>query len=468
MRSYITLGALLSSVAAITSPPSGALTVGSGGTYSTIQKAIDALDTGSSSTQTIFIYSGTYNEQVKIPALSGGLKVYGYSESDSSYSGNGVTVQQSCSQTSCGTNNDGTATISNHADNTQFYNINIKNTYGKGSQAVALSCYGTKQGYYGVALYGYQDTLLSNEGKHFFGKSFIQGATDFIFGQHGIAWIDGTDIRVNGNGYVTASGRASDSDVSYYVINNSDVAADSSGSVTSGSVYLGRPWGEYARVCFQNTALSNIINSEGWKIWNTGDERTGHVTFEEYGNTGDGASGTRASFSTKISSALLQLTYHILSSELSTKKPVEWVEFHITVGTHNTFCRPLRRTTMNPTSCTASHPPIPTKQGQSRTAESLPLDTVSGNYMPAFSPPGGSGTTLHKVLHDRIGATVVLHPEQHTLSPGVSVGGYRGSEVLDGLREGLTYLGSAKSVLPSVAGSDIGPWLTGVAMHQGD
>ncbi|OBT74991.1 hypothetical protein VF21_06298 [Pseudogymnoascus sp. 05NY08] len=304
MRFYITLSALVSSVVAITTPPSGALTVGSGGTYSTIQKAINALSTSSSSTQKIFIYSGTYNEQVKIPALSGPLEVYGYSASGKSYSGNKVTVQQSCSQLSCGTNNDGTATISNHAANTKFYNLNIKNTYGKGSQAVALSCYGTKQSYYGVALYGYQDTLLSNEGKHFFGKSFIQGATDFIFGQHGIAWIDGTDIRVNGNGYVTASGRASDSDVSYYVINKSNVAADSGGGPTTGNVYLGRPWGEYARVCFQNTALSNIINAAGWKIWNTGDERTGHVTFQEYGNTGAGASGTRASFSTKISSAL--------------------------------------------------------------------------------------------------------------------------------------------------------------------
>lgn len=127
MRSYITLGALVSSVAALTAPPDGALTVGSDGTYATvstpfygvlqfliekqIQQAIDALDTGASSTQTIFIYSGTYNEQVKIPAFSGGLDVYGYTEDDASYSGNGVTVQQSCSQTSCDTNNDGTGML---------------------------------------------------------------------------------------------------------------------------------------------------------------------------------------------------------------------------------------------------------------------------------------------------------------------------------------------------------------------
>lgn len=215
-----------------------------------------------------------------------------------------MTIQQSCSQLSCGTNNDGTATISNHAANTKFYNINIKNNYGKGSQAVALSCYGTSQGYYGIALYGYQDTLLSNEGNHVFAKSFIQGATDFIFGQHARAWIDGADIRIKGPGYITASGRSSDSDVNYYVINKSNVAADSSTTATAGSVYLGRPWGNYARVCVQNTVLSNLINSAGWKIWNTGDPRTDHVTFQEYGNSGAGASGARASFSTKLSSPI--------------------------------------------------------------------------------------------------------------------------------------------------------------------
>jgi pectinesterase len=38
-----------------TTAPSGALTVGSSGTYSTIQKAVDALDTSTSSEQSIFI-----------------------------------------------------------------------------------------------------------------------------------------------------------------------------------------------------------------------------------------------------------------------------------------------------------------------------------------------------------------------------------------------------------------------------
>jgi pectinesterase len=50
--------------------------------------------------------------------------------------------------------------------------------------------------------------------------------------------------------------------------------------------------------------MTNVINSAGWKIWNTGDERTGNVQYIEYANTGAGASGTRASFAKKASSAV--------------------------------------------------------------------------------------------------------------------------------------------------------------------
>jgi pectinesterase len=82
------------------------------------------------------------------------------------------------------------------------------------------------------------------------------------------------------------------------------VAAASGNSVTAGAYYLGRPWSEYARVVFQDTTMSDVINSAGWHIWNTGDERTSDVLFGEYGNSGDGASGTRASFATKLSAAV--------------------------------------------------------------------------------------------------------------------------------------------------------------------
>lgn len=144
-----------------------------------------------------------------------------------------------------------------------------------------------------------------------YGKCYIEGAVDFIFGQSAIAWIDDSDIRVSaGGGAITASGRISSSSDSYYVINKSSVAAANESTASTfeapsaGSVYLGRPWSQYARVIFQNTVLSDIINSAGWEVWSTTESNTEDVTFAEFGNTGDGASGTRASFSSKLSSAV--------------------------------------------------------------------------------------------------------------------------------------------------------------------
>lgn len=68
-----------------TSPPSGCLTVGSSGTYSTINAALTALGTGSStSTACVFIYAGIYasSSQVYIN-YEGALTLYGYTSKSS-------------------------------------------------------------------------------------------------------------------------------------------------------------------------------------------------------------------------------------------------------------------------------------------------------------------------------------------------------------------------------------------------
>ncbi|KAI9834798.1 MAG: hypothetical protein M1819_002884 [Sarea resinae] len=119
------------------------------------------------------------------------------------------------------------------------------------------------------------------------------------------AWFDKCDIRVLATsfGTVTASGRDSSSSSSWYVINNSTIAAKSGETVTDGAYYLGRPWEPYARVVVQDTDMTDVINSAGWTEWSSS-VSTANVIFEEYGNSGSGASGTRVSFAKKISSAV--------------------------------------------------------------------------------------------------------------------------------------------------------------------
>ncbi|KAI0411984.1 carbohydrate esterase family 8 protein [Xylaria grammica] len=293
----------LALAASRTSPPEGCLHVAkSGGDYTTVQSAIDSLSTTSAGNQCVFVDQGTYNEQVYIPSRAAQLTVYGYTTDSSSYADNKAIITNSLDAGSAGSN-DASGTLRVHAANVKVYNVNVVNSYGKGSQAIALSAQ-ADGGYYGCQFYGFQDTLLANTGKQYYSGSLITGATDFIFGQRAQAWFEGCDIRVRSGGYyITANGRDASDNPSYYLFNRCDVAAAAGESVTGGSYYLGRPWRTYSRVVFQNTSLSSVINAAGWHDWN-GDTDVSNIFYAEYANSGSGASGTRVSWAKSLSASV--------------------------------------------------------------------------------------------------------------------------------------------------------------------
>lgn len=117
-----------------TTPPSGCLSVGSSGTYSTIGDALDALSSSTSSA-CIFIYSGTYTEQLKID-YSGTLTIYGETTDSGTYKDNTVSITHTISSPDAGSL-DLSATVNVVSDGFKMYNINVANGYGKGAQAVA-------------------------------------------------------------------------------------------------------------------------------------------------------------------------------------------------------------------------------------------------------------------------------------------------------------------------------------------
>lgn len=196
MKSVFSFATLVTSVLAAsrTSAPSGCITAGSGGTYSTVQKAVDSLSTTSTTAQCIFIEAGTYKEQVVVSSRAAQLTFYGYTEDTLSYSANQVTITNNLAAAS-GLTDDETGTLRVQATNFKAYNINIVNSYGKGSQAIALSAYAAS-GYYACQIKGYQDTVLAQTGNQLYAQSYIEGATDFVFGQYATAWFDECDIGV--------------------------------------------------------------------------------------------------------------------------------------------------------------------------------------------------------------------------------------------------------------------------------
>ncbi|TFK34809.1 pectin lyase fold/virulence factor [Crucibulum laeve] len=287
-----------------TSPPSGAVIVRAGtstsGEFKTVASAVASLPNDSSS-RVIFIYPGTYNEQVYI-TRTGPLTIFGYTTDTSTYSQNQVIIQAGIPASTAGSN-DASGTLRIHKNDFKMYNVNVKNTFGIGSQAIAISQYGSRVGLYACGFYGYQDTLYANQGTQVYLKGYIEGATDFIFGRQGLAYFGGNTIAVKANGWITASGRESN-DSGSYVFNQNTIVTASGASNVNGNVYLGRPWGAFAKVIFKNTVINAPLNKALWSIWNTGDERTSNVFFADYGTTGSGASGvSRPSFATLLTSS---------------------------------------------------------------------------------------------------------------------------------------------------------------------
>uniref|UniRef100_M4BCH4 Pectinesterase n=1 Tax=Hyaloperonospora arabidopsidis (strain Emoy2) TaxID=559515 RepID=M4BCH4_HYAAE len=275
-------------------PPAGAIVVDAAGdpkdgkSCRTMNDAVAKLDLSSKEEQTIFVLSGVYEEQVLIPHLKGKLVLQGTTCDAMSYAKNQATITYKLSQKDLpkevkSDHNAMTSAMRFKADNVKVYNLNIANTAGNVGQAVAATVDGTNYGFYGCKFTGYQDTLLTKKGLILFANSYISGAVDFIFGSKAVAWFEHCDIDSIGAGYITANGRASDDMDSYYVFNHANVYSSKKG-YEPGMSYLGRPWRPFARVVFQNSELSDVVNAAGWSDWN-GDS-TDDVEFAEFNNTG--------------------------------------------------------------------------------------------------------------------------------------------------------------------------------------
>ncbi|ETM00545.1 hypothetical protein L917_02738 [Phytophthora nicotianae] len=290
-------------------PPKGAIVVDASGDYDgsyvTLSKGVESLDVTSTDVQTIFVMPGIYEEQVLIPRLAGALVLQGSTCDARSYEDNEVTITHAKAQKDLPREltkgrNDLTSTMRFKASNVTAYNLNIANTAGNVGQAVAATVDGTDYGFYGCNFTGYQDTLYANKGRQLYAQSYISGAVDFVFGSKAVAWFQSCDIETIGKGCITANGRNGEDNPSYYVFDDARVY----GSNPKGSSCLGRPWRPFARVVWQNSELSDVINPQGWSAWDATSD-TNDVHFREFNNTGTGAAmDERVEFSLELKKAV--------------------------------------------------------------------------------------------------------------------------------------------------------------------
>jgi len=289
----------LAATGARTSPPAGALVVRQSdtgdGEFSTVSEAVDSLSGTTSAT--IFIYPGTYHEQVTI-TYRGPLTIFGFTTDIGTYKSNEVTITDGLNAIDDG-GNDPSSTMRAEEDNFNMYNINVANSFGKGKQATALAARGNEQGFYGCNFTGYQDTLLADGGFQYYSNCYIEGAEDYIYGAAS-AWFGECVLASNDGGAITANSRDSTTDTSYYVIDHSFIQAASGVSDITEEVYLGRPWREFARVVFQNSQLSDIVNPKGWTTLADPAE----PVYMEFDNIGDGADTSARVNETPLSAAI--------------------------------------------------------------------------------------------------------------------------------------------------------------------
>ena len=273
--------------------------------FTTIQAALDALpQTGGE----IFIKEGTYREKLRVEKENVTISGEGASKTLLTYDDGAKKLLPSGEE--YGTFR--TASFFVDANNFTARDITFINAAGPGAeagQALAVYTNGDNHAFFNCRFLGHQDTIFTaprpekkKDGSSFetepqprplpkyyrvyFKECFIRGDVDFIFGG-ATAFFDNCEIfsstrNMEPNGYITAASTPQ-GQAWGYVFSGCRLTGD----CTPESVYLGRPWRDYAHVAFINCHMGAHIKKEGWHNWNRPEAET-TARYEEYGSIGPG------------------------------------------------------------------------------------------------------------------------------------------------------------------------------------
>lgn len=252
------------------------ITVAADGTgdVKTISDAIERVPEGNKSRCTIKIRPGTYVEQIRVPASKPYVTFLGEKAETTILSFN--LSNKDAGSTSAAY----AAYIAGHDFHAE--NITFENSFGQGSQAVAVVVEADRAVFRNCRFLGWQDTLYAKNGRQYYRDSYIEGHVDYIFGQ-AAAVFENCRIHSKADGYIVAPMRFAADESSGFVFLNSTITSEN----TSKGVYLGRPWRDFGRAVFINTRMDAAIRPEGWHHWEPHREKTAY--FAEYGTAGPGA-----------------------------------------------------------------------------------------------------------------------------------------------------------------------------------
>ena len=292
MQKYILMmvslaGFLVGGSVAVAGPPQPlVLSVAAHGhaAFHTIQAAINAVPVHSHRPVVIKIAAGTYKERVTIPSDDSHVALIGAGARKTIITYNLGAKEKSRLGHEIGTFHTPTVTILGR--DISAAHLTFVNTYGKGSQAVAVRTGDGPVMFTHCRFIGWQDTLYLHNphARIYLHRCMIQGAIDFIFGKSR-AVFDHCLIRSVGKGCITAPATPPHQPFGFVFLHCRLVATK---AVHAGSVHLGRPWRPYGYVAFIHCSMGRQIAPDGWLNW---DRTTYYKTarFYEFGSTGPGA-----------------------------------------------------------------------------------------------------------------------------------------------------------------------------------
>lgn len=179
-----------------------------------------------------------------------------------------------------------------NTDNFLCRNITVRNDAGFGKdigQAIAVYAEGDMISFENCRILGHQNTLFTGplplkeiekggfrgptefaerkQGRQFYKDCYIQGDVDFIFGS-AAAFFDNCELHSLDrgekiNGYVSAASTYEGAKYGHIFTN-----CRFTGECAPSSVYLGRPWRDYAKTVLINCYFGRHICPEGFHDWN--------------------------------------------------------------------------------------------------------------------------------------------------------------------------------------------------------
>ncbi len=250
------------------------------GDYASIQAAIDGAKSFPPERITIFVKNGVYREKVTVHAWNPRITLIGESKEKTI-----ITHDDHFDKIDRGRNSTFfTYTLMVQGNDFRARNLTVKNSAGPVGQALALRVEGDRVVFENCRFLGHQDTIyVAGEGhRQYFKDCYIEGTTDFIFGQ-ATAVFEDCRIHSTDDSYITAASTPESEPFGLVFLDCRLTAAPE-----VEQVYLGRPWRKHARTVFIRTEMGAHIRSEGWDNW-AKPEAKKTTFYAEYANTGPGA-----------------------------------------------------------------------------------------------------------------------------------------------------------------------------------